>query len=523
MGSHHRDENERRAALMADALRLSLVDGLSLRAIARRLSISRNTVRKLLRAAPPQVLAPQVGSPRGSILEPYRPEIKALLDDVPEMKAPAVLERLRRLGYTGGITVVRDHLRRIRPRPHREAFLTLDFHPGAAMQVDWADFGFAIPGCPRRVSALVMALCYSRLLYIEFCLSQAFGTFVRAMERGLAFFGGTTLVDIFDNMRTVVLVHNHKLTRFNHSFLAYARARNFGIRACTPGKGNEKGRVERPIGFVRERFWPGRRFTSLLDLNRQATEWRDDFANNREHEVTGKIPALVFKYEEKRLLKPLPATPFETDDIISTGVTKTFRVGFDRNLYSVPPRLLGQTVVVRANDDAVAVFLGTKQVALHRRSWGIGEDIEHPSHRSAALETKPGASAGVVPSQLVGLGEVGGEYFKVFAAGRRSIQREITRLTFLCELFSFAATADAMAEVMTTGHVGAEYVEYVLRHKRGLSPAASPLRLGDPELDALNFGDPDLSVYDQIVPTQMTIDPGDPPDQDDDPWTNQTN
>ena len=500
---------------LAEVLRLSLLEGLSARAIAKRLSMSRNTVRKLLGRAPAST-PPRPSPRRGSILEPYKPEIKALLEEVPEMKAPAMLERLRRWGYTGGITILRDYMRQERPRPHREAFLTLDFHPGAAMQVDWGDFGYAIPGCPRRVSALVMALCYSRYLYIEFTLSQTFGTFVRAMERGLAFFGGTTVVDIFDNMKTVVITHNHKTTQFNQKFLAYSRARSFGIRACNPGKGNEKGRVERPIGFVRERFCPGRRFTSLLDLNQQATTWRDDFANNREHDETGKIPALVFKYEERHLLRPLSDNPpFETDDIESTGVTKLFRIRFDRNRYSVPPRLVGQTVVVRANDEAVAVYLGVKQVALHRRCWGIGEDIEHPSHRSAALETKPRAAAGTLPSHLVGLGETGVEYLRVFAAGRRSITREITRLTFLCELFTERATADAMAEVMATGHVGAEYVEYVLRHKRCLVPSPAPLRLGDPELDALNFGEPDLSVYDQFQLPHKTLDPGEPPDSGD--------
>jgi transposase len=506
---------DRRSELLTQIVRLHFIDGLSARTIAKRLSLSRNTVRKLLGRAP----LPQPGqSPaRGSILAPYKPEIKNLLDEVPEMKAPAVLERLRHLGYTGGITLVRDHLRLARPRPHREAFLTLDFHPGAAIQVDWGDFGYAIPGCPRRVSALVMVQCYSRYLYIEFTLSQTFGTFVRAMERGLAFFGGTTIVDIFDNMKTVVLTHNHKTTQFNQKFMAYARARSFGVRACNPGKGNEKGRVERPIGFMRERFWPGRSFTSLLDLNQQATAWRDEFANNREHEETGKIPALVFKHEEQRLLRPLSEhLSFETDDIVSDGVTKLFRVRFDRNRYSVPPRLVGQTVVLRANDEVVAAYLGPKQVALHRRSWGIGEDIEHPSHRSALLEHKRRGSAFALPPQIAGLGDTGAEYFRIFAAGRRSIQREITRLTFLCELFSESATRGAMVEVMTTGHVGAEYVEYVLRHKRGLVPAAPPLRLGDPELDALNFCEPDLSVYDQLQPPQMTLDPGTPPESGDD-------
>jgi len=494
---------------LAEVLRLRLLEGQSVRAIARRLGMSRRTVRRLLgqgRPAPPsQALK------RGSVIDLFDGDIRRLLADTPDMKATTILERLRPLGYSSGISILRERVRRLRPRPTREAFLTLDFAPGSAFQVDWADFGFALPGCPRRVSAFVMAACYSRYLYLEFTLSQAMGTFLRCMERALGFFGGVAVADIFDNMKTVVLSHTPQATVFNHRFLEYARARGFAVVACNVRRAHEKGRVERPIGFVRSRFWPGRRFADPLDLNTQATSWRDQVANHRVHEVTGKVPALVFQHEEKSRLKPVPETPFDADDIDSVCVTKSFRVPFDRNRYSVPWRLHGQSVVVRANDHAVAVFLGPKQVAAHRRSWGIGEDIEHPSHKDGLLERKPRAAAGTLPPGLVGLGQTGADYFKTFAAGQRSIKRESERLVFLVELFGETSTRDAMAEVMSTGHVGAEYIEYVLRHKKGLSPRPAPLRLGDPGLDALSFREPDLSVYDQLVPTPMTRDPGDPP------------
>ena len=497
------------AVRLAEVLRLRLLEGQSLRAISRRLHLARKTVRKLLGKRRPS--PPAAPPARGSVVDLYEGEIRRLLADTPDIKATTVLERLRPLGYSSGITVLRERVRSLRPRPTREAFLTLDFAPGAAFQVDWADFGFALPGCPRRVSAFVMAACYSRYLYLEFTLSQALGTFLRCMERALRFYGGVAVADIFDNMKTVVLSHTPLATVFNHRFLQYARARDFAAIACNVKKANEKGRVERPIGFVRSRFWPGRRFADLLDLNAQAARWRDDFANHRVHDGTGKVPALVFQHQEQRLLKPLPDTPFDTDDVDSTGVTKTFRVTFDRNRYSVPWRLVGQTVLVRANDDAVGMWLGTKQVAAHRRSWNVGEDIEHPSHKDGLLERKPRAAAGTLPPALVGLGATGIAYFKTFAAGHRSLQRQTERLVFLVELFGESATRDAVAEVMATGHVGAEYVEYVLRHKKGLTPAPAPLRLGDPVLDALAFREPDLAVYDQVAPTPMTLDPGDPP------------
>ena len=498
---------------VAEVLRLGLVEGVSVRQIAKRLKMARKTIRKILgrHRAPPSKPAML----RGSLLDPYEKPIRALLNDTPEMLAPAVLERLRPLGYTGGVTILRALLRRLRPSGQREAFLTLHFEPGAAVQIDWADFGFALPGVPRRVSAFVAVLCYSRYLYIEFTLSQAMGTFLRCMDRCLRFFGGTTAADIFDNMKTVVLSHTATATVFNPKFLQYARARGgFAVRACNVGKGNEKGRVERPIGFARRRFWPGRRFRDLLDLNMQATAWRDDFANGRVHEVTGKVPALVFEHEEKRLLKPVPNILFDTDDVEGTGVTKMFRVPFDRNKYSVPWRLASQQVIVRGNDDSVAVFLGTKQIALHGRSWDVGQDIEHPSHKEKLLEHKPRAAAGSLPLALGEMGETGRTYFKLLAAGSRSIHRETVRLIFLVELFGASVTTSAVAEVMQTGHVGAEYVEYVLRHKRGLVPQPAPLRLGNDELDGISLPEPDLSVYDQLVPQPMTRDPGSPPDND---------
>jgi len=252
----------------------------------------------------------------------------------------------------------------------------------------------------------------------------------------------------------------------------------------------------------------GRRFRDLLELNVQATMWRDKFANNRVHDVTGRVPALVFEHEEKQRLKPRPPTPFETDDIDTVTVTKTFRVLFDRNLYSVPWRLVGQLVLVRGNDETVSIFLGPKQVARHARCWRVGETVEDPSHREGLVRERPRAPASSLPPALAALGDAGRDYFKLLAANGLSIHREIVRLIFLVEIFGESHARDAMLEVLKTGHVGAEYVEYVLRYKKGLTAAPPPLRLGDPEIDAISFREPDLSLYDELVPPKKTSDPG---------------
>jgi hypothetical protein len=165
--------------------------------------------------------------------------------------------------------------------------------------------------------------------------------------------------------------------------------------------------------------------------------------------------------------------------------------------------------VVRANDETVSVFLGPKQVAQHPRCWDIGKDIEEPSHREQALALKPRAAQGL-PPVLAAMGDVGHQYFKVLHASSRSLLRESARLIFLSEVFGQSSTLEAMTEVIRTGHVGAEYVEYVLRHKKGLTPSAPPLKLGRPELDELSFREPDLSAYDALFPPHKTLDPGGP-------------
>jgi len=503
-------DGDKRSRQLAEVLRLHLTEGKGIKAIARQLRMHRKTVRKLLgmaRGAPKD----QAARARSSILDPYQEEIRKALADCADIRAPAVLDRLRSMGYHGGISVVRDRLRLLRPRPKQEAFFTRSYGPGQMLQVDWADFGFALPGCARRVSAFVAALPFSRYLYLEFVLSQAMGAFLRCMDRALRFFGGRTLVDVFDGMKTVVKERAGKEVVFNPRFLEYAAARALAAQVCPPRRPTSKPYVERPVGFVRTRFWPGRRFSDLFDLNVQAATWRDDIANNRIHDDTGKVPALVFANEERRLLKPVPDRYFDTDDLESCGVSKTFRVRFDRNVYTVPWRLVGQTVLVRANDGEVSIFLGPKRVAVHNRSWGVGESVRDPSHEQGLLEQKPRAAAGALPPELRCLGETAAAYFKILAANGRSLRREIERLVLLSELFGDSPTRTAVEEVMATGHVGAEYVEYVLRHKKGLVPTHTPLRLGKDELDGIHLNEPDLAPYD--VP-RKTIDPGDPPVED---------
>ncbi|MDQ3274983.1 MAG: hypothetical protein M3Q39_08140 [Actinomycetota bacterium] len=168
-------------------------------------------------------------------------------------------------------------------------------------------------------------------------------------------------------------------------------------------------------------------------------------------------------------------------------------------------------MLVRGNEQEVAVWLDIKRIAIHNRCWGVGQEVKDLSHEQGLLETKPRAAAGALPAELQCLGGVAAEYFKILAANGRSLRKEIERLVLLSELWGDSPTREAICTVMATGHVGAEYVEYVLRHKKGLSRGPAPLRLGNEELDGIRLSEPDLSSYDDPKP-RKTLDPGEPLD-----------
>lgn len=476
--------------LQAEVMRLCYLEKLSIRAISRRLGIARKTVRKCLALEKKE----QRRAERHSLLTPYKSDIARWLRETPELLAPQILERLREKGYEGGVTILRDLVRKLRPSAPISPYLVVAHEPAATMQVDWADFGFALSGVPRRVSCFVAMLPFSRMLYAEFTLSQRIGALLRCMDNALDYFGGVTTADVFDNMKTVVLERvTGRPPKFNPRFLQYANARGgFAVIACTPRHPEGKGSVERGISFIRQRFWQGRRFEDLDDLNDQVGTWLVDWANARHVESTGKVPWLVFEHIEQPKLQPVPPHPFNTDDMDHDTVNPSCRVRFDRNTYSVPWYFVSQHVLIRANADQVRVFLGTRCVAEHVRSWGIRQDIELDSHRTQLEQSRVRK-----PDQIAGarFGDTGSRYFKILSASTRSLKREGVRLICLAELYGTKQTENAMEQVMKSGHVGADYVEHLLR-KQGASRPRQLIRLGDKSLDSIELSEPDLSIYD---------------------------
>ncbi len=482
------------AATQAEILRLAYAEHWSLSKIARHLGVQRASVRKVVRRRS-VALTRAPARPRTTVVTPFRARIQALLTGDPARSAVTIFQVLRQEGYRGGISALRAAVRRLRPTPAREAFVPLTFAPGEAAQVDWGEFG-DIFGIGRAVHAFVLVLCYSRLLTVVFTFSQTLEAFLRCHEQAWSFVGGVVRECWYDNAGTVVAERRGRLVRCHPRFLAYAGHHRFRPVACNVGRGNEKGRVEDAIKYLRTNFWPGRTFRDLADLNAQAQAWRDDLANAREHRVTRKIPALLVTAERPHLL-PL-GEPYDTDEVRSVVVPPPFRVAFDGNRYSVPWRLVGKPLTLRADAETVTLWYGTHPVARHGRCWRRGVDVVLPAHAEGLLATKPGAQPQWQVQAVEQLGPAARQYLTLIRAGTRSLRAELDHLLLLATLYGPAPVEAALGALLAQAIVGSDHVERWLRLHEAGPVAPPPLTLGDPRL-RVPVPRPNLQRYDALL------------------------
>jgi len=308
-------------------------EGLSARKIAGALHLNRRSVAKYLRDA---AMAPKKTGARQSKLDPYKEEIDRLLGIDPKASAVVVRQRLRAMGFDGGITIVKDYLATIRRSAHSpRAHVRIESPPGRQCQADWGHSGSLLYGRDaRKLYCLAVIEAHSRLLHLEFTHAQKQECLYRGLINAWRFFGGTPREVVVDNMLTAVTERVGAIIRFNEAFLEFLRPFKIVPYACHPGNPQEKGKVENVIKYVRRNFWPFRSFVDLRDANVQAQVWRDQTANQRIHAATGQSPAERFRPESMR---PLPEFLPDCRQAASLKVHADFSVRFDGNDYTVPP------------------------------------------------------------------------------------------------------------------------------------------------------------------------------------------
>lgn len=486
-------------ALWAEIRRLSEIEKLSGRAIAERLHCSRHTVAAALAKLQPPA---QGARPRARLVEPYREQIQEILTRYPELSAVRIREELARHGYTGGTCILRRYLRTVRPA-RRRVYQETHWEPAEAMQVDWGECGrVPVGSTTRKASVFVAVLCYSRLVYIEFTLSQRKAEFYRSLVNALTFFGGSPRKIIFDNLKAAVINGSGRSACFHPEFLALCGYFCLQPVACARRDPESKGLVEGTVRYVKHNALAGRaqelaRFEDYLGL---ATYWRDNVANVRVQETTRERPVDRF-LKERGLLRPVPSIPYDTDEVVPAVVSPHARVEFDGNRYSAPPDLARQTVTVRADRDRVRLLSNGQMVAEHVRSYDRGQLIVLPDHRLAALELRQGARRQALAHEFDAWGPEAREFHLKLNSRPIKTGVHLRRLLGLAQVYGRVEVLSAISRALELATYDAAYVENLLlaeRRRRQLPTPTLPTPKRRELIDEIELEPADPSLYDRF-------------------------
>ena len=490
-----------KVALWAEIRRLAEIEKLSGRVIAQRLHCSRHTVAAALDLQqPPSSQAAR----RASVLDPYVEQINNLLAKYPDLSAVRIREEIARgpHGYTGSTIVLRRYLRKVRPARGR-VYQEVHYEPAQAMQVDWGECGrVQVGSTTRKVSVFVAVLCYSRLLYIEFTLSQRKAEFYRGLVNALTFFGGSPRNLIFDNLKAAVLNGSGRSACLHPEFLALCGYFCLQPIACARRDPESKGVVEGGVRYVKHNALAGRadellRFEDYLAL---APSWRDQVANVRRHESTRERPIDRFQ-KERALLRPLPAIPFDTDEVVPAVVNPHARIAFDGNRYSAPPQFVRRPITLRANRDELRLLHEGQVVAQHVRSYERGQLLVLPDHRLAALTLRQRPQQQALAQEF----DAWGPEARAFHLGLNSrpvrTSVHVRRLLNLAQLYGrtevLAAISRAL-ELATYDAAGVENLLLAQRRRRLLPTPTLPTPQRRELIDDIELEPADPAFYDRF-------------------------
>lgn len=501
-------------ALAAEIRRLFEVEGWRRHTIARHLGIHHGTVDRALRRAG---VLPEHGTVRRrSMLDPYLPFVRETLEQYPRLPASTLYEMVRRRGYPGGVDSFRHRiaLLGLRPRVAPEAFLSLRTLPGEQAQVDWAHFGEReVPGGRRRLLAFIMVLSYSRRLFVRFFYDARLPNFLAGHVQALAFFGGVPRTLLYDNLKSAVLERRDTAIRFHPRLLALADCYGFAPRPVAPYRGNEKGRVERAVRYLRTSFFPLRATWSLEALNRDALIWSRDVASRRPWPQDRRRTVEQAYREETGHLLPLPADPFPCHEHGTAKLRRSPYVRFDANRYSVPHDRIDRVLDVVADLQRVRVFDRGELVAEHRRAWGKGETVENPAHIDALWQAKRRARVHRGQDRLLAAVPQAELLLRALARRERHLATAVARLLEMLDAYGRTELGAAVDEALERGTPHPEAVRLILDRRVRARRQPPPMRVPLPDDPKVR----DLSV----VPHPLEdYDPEDDDPEDNDPEDN---
>ena len=471
--------------------------------IAEALGVHPDTVKRAIQS---QNFAPKTRPVRPSLLDPYKGFIADTLERYPRIRATRLYQMLKPRGYAGSVITLRRYVKSVRPKRKREAFLRLETLPGEQGQVDWGHFGkLTIGAAKRSLSCFVLVLSHSRAMHARFFLDQTMQSFLCGHIAAFEALGGVPRKLLYDNLKTAVKERDGELIRFHPRLLEFAGHYHCLPQPCAPYRGNEKGKVERAIQYLRHSFFAARQFRTVSDLNEQLSVWLREVAHQRP------VPGAPHKRriadvlnEERSHLLPLPEHPFPTDRVVPVRSGKTPYVRFDKNDYSIPHTHIREPLTLLASETQVRIVDATQTlIARHERCYDRSRHIEDPAHIAALARQKRNAYSHKTGRQrIIQACPHARAFFAELCRRDQPLAHHTLTLGRLLDAYGAAALERALTTAIERGAISAASVTHLLeqeRREQRKPPPLPPIRSKDPRVHSLHVATHSLSPYDQLA------------------------
>lgn len=368
----------------AEIRRLHFEERLAVSGIARMLDLDRKTVRRCLRQGewrPYRREAPSVRLLSGHevFLRERAPQVG--------YSARILHQELRcDRGFAGSYETVKRFVAPLREleQPFDGTQCRFETPPGLQSQIDWGEAQVSFADGRRKVHFFVLTLGYSRRGFYYACADERLNQFLEAHERAFEHFGGHTREHLYDRARTVCHPDGETRVLWNATFKAFADYWGFEPRLCRPYRARTKGKVESGVKYLKRNFLRGRTFRDIEDLQEQLAQWNAQIADLRIHGTTHQTPIGRFEQERAALIPTRGQPSFALAGRRSRIVASDYLVSFQTNRYSVPFKLIGQTVEVEQRGGEIVIYHRDRPVAQHARVGGQHQLIQRPEHGPGA-------------------------------------------------------------------------------------------------------------------------------------------
>ncbi len=479
-------------------IRHSLVDNWPVGTVARELNVHHDVVRRVLYQ---HGQPPQPKRIRSRKIDPYLAFIAKTFEDYPNLHASRLYQMVCTRGYDGGESHFRRLISRLRPRRAPEPFLRLEMLPAEQAQVDWGHFGSSTIGQAKRgLYAFVMTLSWSRMVWLQFFHDMQMANFCRGHIDAFEFFKGVPRQLLYDNLKSAVIERSGRTIIFNEKLLEIASHYGFEPRAAAPARGNEKGRVERSIRYIRTSFFAAREFSDIADLNKQAIKWSMEVSAKRRWVQDDRKRVYEQFEHEKTKMRALPPTPFVAEERVLAKVGRTPYVRFDSNDYSLPAKHVRREVMVLADHDKVRIVVDGEVVSTHPRSFDRRATITNPKHIEQIRDHKRRAKKNSAMHRLVTSAPAAEIMIHRAAQNGRHLGSLVGKLIQLLDCYGASILQSALEEVNTTGCVGFKPVRVIIEkqaREQGRK-AVLPIPIKNEVLRNLTVEQGNLSTYDQL-------------------------